>query len=41
MFNITQTLNLTQARALLREMRTATEGDDGFVDLLEIEALAA
>ena len=41
MFNITQALNLAQARALLQEMRSACAGDDGFLDLIEIEALAA
>lgn len=41
MFDISSTLSLSEARALLSEMQTAGEGDDGFLDLVELAAQAA
>lgn len=41
MFHVSSTISLAEARALLIEMQTAREGDDGFIDLVEFAAQAA
>lgn len=40
MFDISSTLSLSEARALLAEMQTAGEGDEGFLDLVELAQAA-
>jgi len=41
MFDISSTLSLTEAQALLLEMQSVGEGDDGFIDLIELASQAA